>query len=182
MIQRSQLTAAGLFTKTHGIKGELNATLSVDDALLTDRNMFICEMDGIPVPFFFTSLRPKGAEGALIHPEGINSDAEAKPFVGKTIYILKDDLLRYERENLPEDEDGAFADDLIGYTVEDAEAGELGEITAMEDSTANLLFILQTPEGKTIYLPAAEPFITGIDHDRRILHTSLPPEIISLND
>lgn len=178
MIEKSDLAAAGLFTKTHGIKGELNATLSVPDAVFERRPFFICEMDGIPVPFFIASFRPKGAESGLIQPDGVDSDAKAKPFVGKTIYVLRSDLIDVQEDD---DQEGAYADDLIGYTIQDQDAGKLGVITGIEDSTANALFIAETSAGKTLYIPMADAFITGIDHENRVLHTSLPPELITLN-
>ncbi|MCM1319483.1 MAG: ribosome maturation factor RimM [Muribaculaceae bacterium] len=182
MITREEITAAGSFTKTHGIKGELSALLSVPLEFFDEYPMFICDMDGIFVPFFIENIRPKGAQAALIQPENVNTEEKAKLFVGKDIYILKQRLMDFEQLHAEDDEQGAYADDLIGYTVIDDTAGELGEIVDIEDSTANMLFILRTPADKTLYIPVAEPFIKSIDPQSRIVQTALPEGLVDLNN
>lgn len=183
MITREQITEAGVFTKTHGIKGELAATLEVEADFFERYPMFICEMDGIFVPFFIESIRVRGSQGALIKPEDVDSEVQAKLFVGKSIYIRKRDLLASEADgDVDPEAEGAYADDLVGYSVVDSEHGLLGVITDIEDSTANLLFILRTPADKTLYIPVAEPFIDSINPETRTVDTSLPDGLVNLND
>ena len=73
MIHLSSLTAAGTFTKTHGIHGELNATLAIEPVYFDDDSCFVCETDGIRVPYFIVSWRRKGSKGILIQPEDVKS-------------------------------------------------------------------------------------------------------------
>ena len=63
MIERQNLTTAGKFLKAHALKGELNAVLDADCDLLDPERPLIVEMDGIPVPFYLQSVRPKGQFG-----------------------------------------------------------------------------------------------------------------------
>lgn len=58
---------------------------------------------------------------------------------------------------------------------------ELGEITDLETSTANTLFILRTPDDRTLYLPVAEEFIVAIDTDNKTITMQLPEGLINLN-
>lgn len=178
MIARQDISLAGSFIKPHGIKGELSARLCIPPALLERHPMFICEVDGIPVPFFIESLRAKGAQAALIKPEDIDSEVQAKAFADKDFYVPKHLLTTLDGEEDPSA--GSYADDLAGYNVIDRHAGLLGIVTGIEDSTANALFILRTPADKTLYIPIAEPFITGLDHDTRTLHTDLPEGLADL--
>lgn len=182
MITREEITKAGIMTKAHGIKGELAATLDVDPEFFGEHPMFICDMDGIFVPFFMEGIRPRGSQRVLIKPENVDAETQAKPFVGKSIYILKKDLHAWEDENADPDAEGAYADDLTGYTVVDSSHGLLGDITGIEDSTANMLFILRTPSDKTLYIPVAEPFIDNINPQTRTVCTSLPDGLVDLND
>lgn len=182
MITEQEITAAGTFLKTHGVKGEINALLSIDMEFLEENPMFICDIEGIYVPFFIASIRQRGSNSALILPSDINSEEQAKPFVGKTIYVLKEALLKYEQIEQDHDQrQGAYADDLIGYEIYDTNAGFLGIITDIEDSTANLLFIIRTPEDKTLYIPVAAPFITDINPDSKTISTTLPDGLADLN-
>lgn len=182
MITRNEITAAGSFIKTHGIKGELSALLSVPVEFFDSNPMFICDMDGILVPFFIENIRPRGERSALIKPESVNNEEKAKLFVGKDIYVLKARLMEYEQLDIDEDEQGVYTDDLVGYTVVDDFAGLLGEIVDIEDSTANMLFILRTPADKTLYIPVAEPFIQSINPQSRTIKTILPDGLANLND
>lgn len=182
MITEQEISAAGTFTKTHGIKGELNALLAIDAAFFEENPMFICDMEGIYVPFFIESIRLKGSEAALIMPSDVKSEEQAKPFVGKTIYVLKDRLLQYDRDDSSDFEQGAYADDLIGYDVHDISKGFLGSITGIEDSTANMLFIIRTPADKTLYIPVADPFIIDINPDSKTITTSIPEGLVELNN
>lgn len=182
MITRNEVTPAGSFIKPHGIKGELNVMLSVPFLFFEENPMFICDMDGILVPFYLENLRTKGTRTALFKPEGVNNEEKAKFFAGKEIYILKSLLMEFDNLYADEDEQGAYADDLVGFSVIDDTAGELGEIVDIEDSTANLLFILRTPTDKTLYIPVAEPFIKSINPDARIINTTLPEGLVDLNE
>lgn len=182
MITREQITEAGVFTKTHGIKGEMAATIDVDPAFFGTHPMFICEMDGIFVPFFIESIRTRGPQGVLIKPDDVDSETQAKPFVGKSIYIIKRDLVAWEDAEADPEAEGAYADDLVGYAVVDSAHGLLGTIDSIEDSTANLLFIVRTPSDKTLYIPVAEPFIDNINPQTRTVGTTLPDGLVGLND
>lgn len=184
MIELKELTSAGTFTRTHGIHGELNATLSIDPDFLEEGSCFVCDTDGIFVPYFIESIRPKGPKGVLILPEDVKSDIQAKPFVGKTIYINKESYARYEAEMTGDDDfdgEGTYADDVVGYNVVDGSGGLLGEIADIEASTANMLFIVRTPADTTLYIPVAEEFIDGIDHEGKTIAVNLPEGLLDLN-
>lgn len=89
MIHLSSLTAAGTFTKTHGIHGELNATLAIEPEYFDEDSCFVCETDGILVPYFIESWRPKGSKGILIQPEDVKSELQAKLFMAKPSILIR---------------------------------------------------------------------------------------------
>lgn len=134
MIRPEEIIPAGVFNKTHGIKGELSATFGHDVEPDTLRCLFV-DMDGIPVPFFIESSRPRTADTWLVTLDGIDSEEKARPFVGKQFGIHADDLP--EPEELDPDADGFYASDLIGFSISDSTLGELGEITDVNDQTEN---------------------------------------------
>lgn len=91
--------------------------------------------------------------------------------------MLKED---FREMTEAEEDDGEYADDLVGYTIIDDENGNLGEIKEIDLSTANTLFLLER-NGKTLYIPVADEFITDIDNTNRTIHTSLPAGLVDLN-
>ena len=58
---------------------------------------------------------------------------------------------------------------------------KLGEITDVNDQTENVLFVVTGSDGNEILIPVADEFIDSIDTAARIIHTSIPAEIVDLN-
>lgn len=177
MIHRDDITAIGKFQRTHALKGELNVVLDIDADFLQPDIPIIVEREGLPVPFYAESVRPKGHFSSLVKLHGIDSEAEASTFVNETIYARRSDVDEYQKE---EGEDGLYADDLVGYRLMDSFAGEIGVIAALNLQTQNALFIVETPGGE-VYVPAADDFISAIDTDNRIVHTDLPDGLLDIN-
>lgn len=181
MIKESDLTKAGTFTKTHGVRGELNALLDIDPDYFESHDCFICMEEGIPTPFFVESFRPKGTSASLIKPENVDSEEEAKLFVGKSIYIDKKQYREYLDEN--PDSEGEYASDLIGWSVIDSASGEkIGTIVDLNLDTANPLFIVEAAaDASRIMIPVAEEFITDMNDEDKTINMSLPEGLLGLN-
>lgn len=177
MIRLSEIAEAGRFNKAHGIKGEISATLDIDIDL-NEVKCIIVSVDGIFVPFFICSWRPKTADTCLLTIDGIDSDVKAQQFNNRTFYVLRDDLPADEDDD---DEDGLYASDLIGYKVIDTTLGEIGVITGINDSTQNVLFIIETTTGDEVFVPVADEFIESIDSETETITTDLPTGLIDLN-
>ncbi|MDE6643560.1 MAG: ribosome maturation factor RimM [Muribaculaceae bacterium] len=175
MIQRNSLSEVGRFARPHGINGEITASLDYELSP-DDLRCVIVEIDGIFVPFFVNSFRPKGHENYLLTIDGIESDNEAKLLSNKTIYALTNELPE-SFEN--EDSDGIYASDLIGWTITEDE-NPLGVIEDVDDSTANVLLIVKTIDGATIYVPLADELINAIDSDTNTVDVTLPDGIKDL--
>ena len=175
------LCEAGRFNKPHGIKGEVSVTLApqAEDVDLMSVKCIFMEVDGIMVPFFINSLRPKTAETSLVTIDGIDTEEKLRPFVNRDFYILRTDLP--EPEELDPDADGFYASDFIGFEVSDLDLGPLGTITDINDATENVLFVITRPDGTELLVPVVDEFIDEIDVAARRLVTAVPEGIIDLN-
>lgn len=174
MIKKEDLIEVGKFQKTHALKGELNAVLDIPEDYAEDGNPLIVETDGIPVPYYAESIRPKGATSFLIKLEGIDRVEDATELVNSSIFALKDELREYVGEVM-------FEDDLAGYEIIDVNFGDIGELVAVDDTTQNQLMIVRGLDGEEIYIPLVEDFILKIDDENQEIHTSIPEELLSLN-
>ena len=172
MIVADDLIKAGRVLKPHGIKGEITVTSDINLSAYKTPYL-VLDIDGIFVPFFIESLRTKGSD-FLVRFKRTDSEAQLKEISGKTLYFP----LCY----LPEQyETEASWDDYIGYTIEDERAGVLGKLTAVDDSTLNVLLAVATPSDGELLIPAADDFFIEIDdHHHRILF-SLPDGLLELN-
>lgn len=175
MINQDQIVEIGKFLKPHALKGELNALLDVDFDYATDGNPLVVDIDGIFVPFFAESVRPKGTEAALIKLKGVDSQDKAREFVNKEIYGIRENLMNYF--DLAEDE---IVDDFMDFKIIDSKLGVIGTVVDIDDSTANVLFVVETPGNRTVYIPVADEFIDNIDNERKIIETTLPQGILDI--
>lgn len=176
MILPAEITEAGRFNKPHGIKGEISATLDID-VDLAEVKCLVMDVEGIFVPFFVKSVRPKTAETCLVTLDGVDSEEKARRFASRAFFILKTDLPESEEG----DDEGFYAADLVGYEIKDAALGTLGEVTDINDVTDNVLFVVTSPDGHEILLPVADEFILYIDTDARVIETDYPEGILDLN-
>jgi 16S rRNA processing protein RimM len=177
MIEQEQLIAVGRINKPHGLKGEMNVTVTDD---VFDRvkkcPYFICEMDGIYVPFFITAYRFRTDSTMLLQLDGVETQEAALEFAGRDIYFDKRCFTQKEQEEYEtteEEEQG-----LVGYSVYDEHYGLLGEIVAIDDQTENVLFIVDH-NGEDLLLPAADDLVVDIDDEARTIRMDLPPGLVN---
>ncbi len=176
MITEKEIVEIGKFQKTHALKGELNAILDIEPDY-AENNPLIVDIDGIYVPFYTESIRPKGKTSFLIKLKGIDNVDAAAELVNNIIYGLRKDLLGYF--DSPEEE-MVFDNDLIGYDVEDLTLGIIGKVKSIEDSTMNILIIADGPNGE-IYIPYNENFIEKIGYNDKKIIMDLPEGLVHLN-
>ncbi len=177
MIDEREILRIGTLVKPHGIKGEMLALLDIDGLEIDELSCLVIHVDGIPVPFFVDGVRQRGNSSVLLTIDGVSDEHEAARMCPSDIFAFKAEIP--ERDS--SDDDGLYASDLIGYAVVGADGQTLGKVTDIEDSTANVLFIIATPAGKTLYVPVVPEFIAGIYADSEVLTLDLPPEMIDLN-
>ena len=174
MIRREDIIEIGQFAKPHGINGELTATIDYDGLDITQLRCIFCDIDGIPVPFFVESERPKGSS-VLLTIEGITDERQAAMLSLKPIFALRDEL------DIEEDDatDGWYAEALIGFTVTEGDS-TIGKITAIDTSTINYLFLVERPDGSDVRIPVADEFVIAIDEKDRIIEMDLPAGLLEI--
>lgn len=179
MIHKGELEYIGRLVKPHGIKGEIAATIDIDGLDVASLSCLVVYVDGIAVPFFADAIRQRGAASVLIKFDGVDDEHSAAELCNADLYALRTDL---PDDIVATDDSGFYASDLIGFTVRNADGSLLGTVDDVDDSTANVLFIISTPSGSTVYLPVADEFIIDIDPDSRTLNVDAPESILNLNN
>ena len=172
MIRTSEVYSIGRLIKPHGIHGEISFAFTSDVFEKTQSSYWVFEMDGILVPFFVESFRFKSSETALVKFEGIDSDEAVRILCGKE--VLYPEKFRSTEQEDPDD--WSF---YLGFQVHDERDGYLGEVTAVDDSTLNVLFTLSKDDDE-ILMPVAEEFIRDVDVEKREIRVSLPEGLIDL--
>ncbi len=172
MITRDELIKIGRFNKPHGVRGELSFTFTDDIFDRTECPYIVCEIEGIFVPFFIEEYRFKSDTTALIKLEDVEDEMAARAFTLLDVYFPK----KYYQEG---EEEEAPGDYFIGFTVVDTEAGELGKIVSIDDSTENVLFEVEY-DNRILLIPAVDELVCGVDEENRILHMNIPLGLLEL--
>ena len=101
----------------------------------------------------------------------VQRDGLFVPFRSSEIASLMGEEIWVKRSDIAEEDDDLMTwQDLVGYTIEDDEAGVLGTIDYIDETTINTLATLH--DGRL--LPLHEDFIFDINEDARVLHVHLP--------
>lgn len=167
------LTPAGEFNKPHGIKGEISASFDprVDVGAL---KCVVAEVNGLFVPFFIDAIRSRGADAVLLTIDGITDENEAKLLSRKPLYLLNGDAALAADD----EDDGFYAEDLVGFSALDEDGAVIGKIAGVDSTTANVLFVIDRPDGSEALVPVTDEFIDGIDPESATITLRLPDGLL----
>lgn len=178
MITREELIVIGHYNKPHGVGGEISATVDIDLAALQGLSCLVSDMNGIFVPFYVKSCRPKSHETVLLMIDGMDSEQEVARLVNHDIYALKRE---YREESEAFEADGFPLDYFTGFTLLNADGTVVGEIIDVDEQTENAIFIVER-EGDEIMVPAADELIVEFDLDKSTMVMDLPQGLLDLNE
>ncbi|WP_291529889.1 ribosome maturation factor RimM [Bacteroides sp. UBA939] len=173
MIKNEEVYKIGVINKPHGIHGELSFTFTDDIFDRIEAEYLICLLDGIFVPFFLEEYRFRTDSTALIKFEGIDTAERARMFTNIEVYFPVE-----HAEEDPQDE--STWDDFIGFRIEDKHHGDLGEVTDVDTSTINTLFVVNH-HGKELLIPAQEELLLSIEKQPNVIRMILPEGLLDLD-
>ena len=155
--------------KSYDVNGEVVIRLS--SGILEDYNfkkepVFII-FDGLPVPFFITSFKTKGSNGALVKFETINDLSHSEELLKKEILV---DSSTIDPDSIDMDEDQAMAAFLMGFKVKDQNGKLVGEISDYYNYPNNPCIELN---GKHL-VPFNEELILKLDNKKRVIEMTIP--------
>ncbi len=174
MIRKEDVYKIGIFNKPHGIHGELQFTFTDDVFDRVEADCLICLLDGIFVPFFIEEYRFRSDTTALMKLEDIDTAEQARAFTNVEVYFP---LKLAEAAEPGERLTWSY---FTGFRIEETHYGHLGEVTDVDTSTPNPLFVI-SHQGKELLIPAQEDFIVGIDQKHRVITVSLPEGLLDIN-
>lgn len=169
MIKEEDVYRIGHITRTHGVKGEVALCFTDDVWDRADADYLVLRIEGILVPFFMEEYRFRSDAVALVKFEDYDTSEQAEALCGCDVY--------FPHSLTPDDapEEGYTWRYFTGFTLMEEQHGTLGTISHVDDSTANVLFQV----GDRL-IPAAEDFVTDIDHQGRTITMRLPEGLLDL--
>lgn len=169
MITEQEVYKIGVIGRTHGVRGEVSLNFTDDVWDRAESEYLILSVDGILVPFFMEEYRFRSDSTALVKFLDYDTQEAAQSLVGSEVF--------FPHALTPEaDEEAEYTwRYFTGFTLTDQQAGNLGTIDHVDDSTQNILFHVGD-----LLIPAAEDWIVNIDHKARTIEMSLPEGLLDL--
>jgi 16S rRNA processing protein RimM len=154
----------------HGNKGIVKAILYVDDADIfqPDEAIWIETAAGLES---YTIVSIQSYKNIFrLGLEGINNREQAQVIVGAKLY--------FEKEKLPEAEEGAYYwFDLLGTTVYTNAGRLLGKIEEIIETGSNDVYVVRNRNQKPfkeILIPAIAAVVISVDIDKKTMEVDLP--------
>jgi 16S rRNA processing protein RimM len=169
----NQFVEIGTIQRTHGVNGEFQVTWN-NDFYLEEQNLesVFIEIEGIPIPFFISSIRSKGEDKALIKLDDVDDVNVANEFVGMKLLLPSDQIQTNDDELL--------MSDLVGFTIISNHSQVVGKIIDYQEYQSNSVFTVIHQSGSELMIPAADDLIVEIDVEGKSVVMEIPDGLIDL--
>jgi len=147
------------FGKTHGLKGEIKVISYCEplENILTFSEFFLEDKSSLEISFVSSS------RSFIAKIENINSIDDVREFVNKEIFV--------SAEEIRQDDDAIYWNDLIGCDVIDQNSNLLGKIHKLENHGASDLIFIETDQ-EDIIIPLEDQFLGKFDLEANILNVN----------
>jgi 16S rRNA processing protein RimM len=173
MFDRNDLVSAGVFTRTHGVRGEIILRLQDRDAEdIPEMEWVFVEVDGLPVPFFIRHAYCIREDKMILRLDTVETEAQARKLTGCRLFLAP------VKRSGKKSEKTIFAG-IKGYGVWDENLGNLGiadEIIAVAGNP--LLRVIS--EEREFLIPAHPDIILQISHKKKHIRVRAPEGLIEL--
>lgn len=163
----------GKIVKKYGFKGELLAKLDTDEPELYKNleSVFIA-MGNDLVPFFIEKSSLHKSELLRLRFEDVENETAADALLKCELFLPLNMLPKLSGNQF-------YFHEIIGFKMVDESFGEVGEIVAVNDSTAQSLFEVQRGD-KLILIPMNDEFIVHLDRQNKEILVKAPEGLIEL--
>jgi 16S rRNA processing protein RimM len=163
----------GKIVRKHSFKGEVVIKLDTDEPeLYQEMESVFVNLGNNLIPFFIKeSLLQKGNQ-LRVQFEEIKNEEDAESILKSGIYLPLTLLPKLTGNQF-------YYHEIIGFAVIDQIHGNIGNITGVNDTTAQALFEVEK-EGRQILVPMIDQFILLVDRKSKELHLKTPQGLIEM--
>lgn len=163
----------GKIVRKHSFKGEVVVKLDTDEPELYSNleSVFITLGNNL-VPFFIEESKLQKGNQLRIQFEDVNNEEDANAILGCELYLPLEFLPKLTGNKF-------YFHEIIGFAIEDTKYGYIGEITGVNDSSAQPLFEINA-EGKVVFIPMVDEFIKKVDRPHHKIIVETPEGLINL--
>jgi len=163
----------GKITKLFGYKGEVIFFFDVDD-ITEYRNLdaVFIDVNGDLIPFLIRKIKLHQGSTAVVSLQDVDDIESARRLINTDLYLPLSTLPKLKGNKF-------YFHEIIGFTVVDAEAGEVGTIEEVNDQTAQTLLIIKDGE-REILFPVVDELIDKLDREKKKIFVRFPEGLLDL--
>lgn len=167
----------GYTSKLHGKNGEITLKLEVDffEECKKLESVFIQlnKTDTSLIPFFISKSNFQNNGTFRVKLEDVDSIAEAKPIIGKGVYMLSKFLPTLSGNKF-------YHHEVEDFKVIDTNYGEVGQLQQILNFPKQAIFEVLHPSDKEVLIPVADNIIDKIDRINKTITVTTPDGLIEL--
>jgi len=163
----------GKIVRKHSFKGEVVIKLDTDEPELYEKmeSVFV-NLGNNLIPFFIKkSLLQKGNQLRVLF-ENIENETDADSILKSSIYLPLTLLPKLSGNKF-------YFHEIIDFNVIDEKYGNIGEISGVNDTTAQPLFEVEFDD-KQILIPMRDEFILKVDREHKTIYLKTPPGLMDM--
>lgn len=163
----------GKIVSKFSFKGEVLAKLDTDEpeAYENIESVFISLRNQL-IPFFISRCQLHKSNLLRMAFEGVEDEAAAEKLLGSELYLPLTLLPPLTGNQF-------YFHEVIGFTLIDETHGDIGTITAINDTTPQALFEVEK-DGKLLLIPVHDEIITQVDRKNKVIHVKTPEGLVAL--
>ena len=163
----------GKIVTKYSFKGEVVIKLDTDEPeLYKEMESVYVEFGSNLVPFFIEKSSLHKGNQLRVQFEDIYSEEAADSILKCEIYLPLNLLPKLTGNKF-------YFHEVIGFTVVDANFGEVGQIVHINDKAAQPLFEIDR-QGAKVFIPMVDDFIKKVDREKKIIEVETPQGLIDL--
>ena len=163
----------GKIVKKYSFKGEVLVKLDTDEPdLYKDLESVFISLGNNLVPFFILDAKLHKSNLLRLKLEDVISEEDADLLMKCDLYLPLSFLPKLKGSKF-------YYHEVIGFTVIDANYGEVGQIIGINDNTAQALFEIDR-DGVEILIPLNDHFIKTLDRTKKTITVETPEGLIDL--
>ena len=172
-MQKEECFYLGKIVSKYSFKGEVLVKLDTDDPETYENmeSVFVSLGNNL-VPFFIDKCRLHKSNLLRIDFEEVKTESDADRIMGSKLYLPLAMLPKLSGNKF-------YFHEVIGFKVQDAEHGDIGTITGVNDTTSQALFEINK-EGTEILIPVRDEIITKLDRDTNTIYVTTPEGLVDL--
>ena len=172
-MQKEECFYLGKIVSKYSFKGEVLVKLDTDDPETYENmeSVFVSLGNNL-VPFFIDKCRLHKSNLLRIDFEEVKTESDADRIMGSKLYLPLAMLPKLSGNKF-------YFHEVIGFKVQDAEHGDIGTITGVNDTTSQALFEINK-EGTEILIPVRDEIITKLHRDTNTIYVTTPEGLVDL--